>query len=127
MRCRHGADSTCSGMSSTRMMTTTRDIGDILGQCRPLLRRDLRGSVPIWRRVANASRTISLSPRVRYVHVHSGETVAFRIGDKMLGWTFMVEPVGGGRSIDLSAIFPDLPQAKGVVVFIERSNLYRAG
>lgn len=77
--------------------------------------------------VANASRTISLSPRVRYVHVHSGETVAFRIGDKMLGWTFMVEPVGGGRSVDLSAIFPDLPQAKGVVVFIERSNLYRAG
>nr|WP_235185021.1 CzcE family metal-binding protein [Cupriavidus sp. SK-3] len=76
--------------------------------------------------VATASRTITLTSRVKY-HVYSGETVAFRIGYKMVSWTFAVDAVGGGRSVDMSSIFPDLPEAKGVVVFIERSNLYRAG
>lgn len=77
--------------------------------------------------VSHASRTIVLTLRVKYVHVYTGETVAFQTGDKTVTWTFAVDAVGGGRSVDMGAIFPELPQVKGIVVFIERSNLYRAG
>lgn len=77
--------------------------------------------------IAHASRTIILTPRIRYVHVYTGETVAFRIGEKEIGWMFTVPTIGGGQPIDMGSIFPDIPEAKGIAIFIERSNLYRAG
>nr|WP_235185022.1 CzcE family metal-binding protein [Cupriavidus sp. SK-3] len=75
--------------------------------------------------VETASRTISLTPRPKYVRVHSGETVAFRAGSKTVAWTFWVDHVQG-TSVDMSQIFPDLPEAKGVPVFIipQRSRNY---
>lgn len=39
-------------------------------------------------------------------------------------WTFM-EAIGGRPSVELSLIFPDLPEAKGVRVIIAPNTLYR--
>jgi len=59
--------------------------------------------------------------------VYTGETVAFRIGEKEIGWMFTAPTIGGGQPIDMGSIFPDIPEAKGIAIFIERSNLCRAG
>lgn len=72
-----------------------------------------------------ASRTIVLTPGMKSVTVASGETVAFKAGNRTIGWTFL-EAIGG-RSVEMNVIFPDLPEAKGVWVHIERSTLFTGG
>ncbi|KDP87185.1 heavy metal resistance protein CzcE [Cupriavidus sp. SK-3] len=74
--------------------------------------------------VDTATRTISLTPGMKYLRVDSGETIAFRAGSRTVGWTF-TEAIGGRSSVELSVIFPDLPEAKGIRVIIAPSPLYR--
>ncbi|SCU74730.1 Heavy metal resistance protein CzcE [Cupriavidus necator] len=74
--------------------------------------------------VETATRSITLRPGMRYVNVTSGETVAFRGGSKTVGWTFM-GTYGGRSSVELSVLFPDLPEAKGITAIIAPSPLYR--
>lgn len=74
---------------------------------------------------ALVSRTIVLTPGMKSVTVASGETVAFKAGSRTVGWTFL-EAIGG-RSVEMNVIFPDLPEAKGVWVHIERSKLFTGG
>ncbi|WP_367395194.1 CzcE family metal-binding protein [Cupriavidus sp. Agwp_2] len=74
---------------------------------------------------ALASRAIVLTPGMKSVTVASGETVAFKAGNRTVGWTFL-EAIGG-RSIEMNVIFPDLPEAKGVWIHIERSKLFTGG
>ncbi|WP_367395292.1 CzcE family metal-binding protein [Cupriavidus sp. Agwp_2] len=70
-----------------------------------------------------ATRAITLTADMKYLRVGSGETVAFRAGNKTVAWTFL-EAIGG-RSVDMSFIVPDLPEAKGIRVIIAPSPLYR--
>ena len=75
--------------------------------------------------VTSASRSIELTPATKYVQVHPGETVAFHAGDKKLGWTFVGSP-SQGSIVDMSQLFPDLPEARGIAVYIfpRRSRSY---
>ncbi|WP_367395235.1 CzcE family metal-binding protein [Cupriavidus sp. Agwp_2] len=75
--------------------------------------------------IGTATRTITLTPGMKYARVESGETVAFRAGNKTVGGTFL-EAIGG-KTVDMSFIFPDLPEAKGILVIVEPSTLYRGG
>ncbi|BDB30578.1 CzcE family metal-binding protein (plasmid) [Cupriavidus sp. P-10] len=75
--------------------------------------------------VSTASRTITLAPGMKYVNVDSGETVAFRAGSRTLAWTFL-ESIHGTSS-QLSVILPDVPEASGVKVYIERSKFLTGG
>nr|WP_255350635.1 CzcE family metal-binding protein [Cupriavidus sp. SK-3] len=70
--------------------------------------------------VSTASRTISLTPGMKYVNVNSGETVAFQTGSKTVAWTFL-ESIHG-TSARMSTIFPDVPEAKDTWVYIGRSS-----
>lgn len=72
-----------------------------------------------------ASRSITLTPGMRYVNVDSGETVQFQSGGQATAWTF-AEFIHG-TSVDLGVILPDMPNAKGVQVYIDRSSLYSGG
>lgn len=74
---------------------------------------------------SQASRIIDVKPGMRYVNVDSGETVAFRSGEKIVAWTFaqMVRD----KSVDLGLLMPDLPGSAGVRVYIERSDLFTGG
>ncbi|WP_340522830.1 CzcE family metal-binding protein [Cupriavidus necator] len=76
-------------------------------------------------RVESASRRVTLTPEIRTLRVASGETVAFRAGNRTVGWTFL-EAIGG-TSVDMSFIFPSLPEAKGILVIIEPSTLFGGG
>ncbi|MDR3379904.1 CzcE family metal-binding protein [Cupriavidus basilensis] len=75
--------------------------------------------------VSTTTRTVTLVPGMNYVNVASGETVAFRAGDKTVGWTFL-EAVGG-TSVDMRTIFPEMAQAKGIRVYIAPSQLFTGG
>lgn len=72
-----------------------------------------------------ASRIVDVKPGMQYVNVNSGETVAFRAGEKIVAWTFaqMVRD----KSVDLGLLMPDLPAGAGVRVYIERSDLFTGG
>ena len=74
---------------------------------------------------SQASRIIDVKPGMRYVNVDSGETVAFRAGEKIVAWTFaqMVRD----SSVDLGLLMPDLPGSAGVRVYIDRSDLFTGG
>ncbi|KDP87186.1 hypothetical protein CF70_002760 [Cupriavidus sp. SK-3] len=75
--------------------------------------------------IDTATRTITLTPAMKYARVDSGETVAFRAGNKTVAWTFL-EAIGG-KTVDMSFIFPDLPEAKGILVIVEPSTLFKGG
>lgn len=60
---------------------------------------------------------------MKYLPVGSGETVAFRAGNKTVAWTFL-EAIGD-RSVDMSFMFPDLSETNGIIVSIESSTLFR--
>ncbi|QOT80323.1 CzcE family metal-binding protein [Cupriavidus basilensis] len=75
--------------------------------------------------VSTTTRTVTLVPGMNYVNVASGETVAFRAGDKTVGWTFL-EAIGG-TSVDMRTIFPDVAQARGIRVYIAPSQLFTGG
>lgn len=72
-----------------------------------------------------ASRAVMLAPGLKSVNVASGDTVTFRSGAQEATWTF-AEFVHG-TSVDLGVLFPALPNAQGVGVYIERSKLYTGG
>lgn len=72
-----------------------------------------------------AARAVTLGPGLQYVNVASGDTVTFKSGAQEATWTF-AEFVQG-KSIDLGVLFPALPHAQGVRVYIERSKLYTGG
>lgn len=75
--------------------------------------------------VHTASRTIALTPGLRYINVASGETVAFKSGTEEIAWTF-AEFVHGS-TVDLGVLFPAFPNAKGVRAYIERSEVFTGG
>jgi hypothetical protein len=75
--------------------------------------------------VSTTSRTVTLKPGMNYVDVASGESVAFRAGDKTVGWTFL-ESIGA-RAVDMKTIFPDLAQATHIRVYIAPSKLFSGG
>ncbi|MDF3834150.1 CzcE family metal-binding protein [Cupriavidus basilensis] len=72
-----------------------------------------------------AARAVTLAPGLKYVNVASGDTVTFRSGAQEATWTF-AEFIHG-KSVDLGVLFPAMPNAQGVRVYIERSKLYTAG
>ncbi|WP_367395237.1 CzcE family metal-binding protein [Cupriavidus sp. Agwp_2] len=75
--------------------------------------------------VPTASRSITLTPGMKYVKVDSGETVAFKTGSQTVAWTFL-EAIHG-TSVQMSVIFPDVPEARGIQVHIERSKFLTGG
>ncbi|MDF3833956.1 CzcE family metal-binding protein [Cupriavidus basilensis] len=75
--------------------------------------------------IGNTTRTVTLAPGMNYVNVASGESVAFRAGDKTVGWTFL-EAVGG-TSVDMKTIFPEMAEAKGIRVYIAPSRMFSGG
>ncbi|MGY2491315.1 CzcE family metal-binding protein [Cupriavidus sp. CP313] len=72
-----------------------------------------------------ATRTVVLTPGMNSVRVNSGETVAFRVGEKAIEWTF-IEALNGG-SLELALLFPEAPQANGVYVYISPSQIFTGG
>lgn len=74
---------------------------------------------------SRVTRVVDVKPGLRYVNVDSGETVAFRAGDKISAWTFaqMIRDT----SVDLGLLMPDLPGSIGVRVYIDRSDLFTGG
>ncbi|WP_367395253.1 CzcE family metal-binding protein [Cupriavidus sp. Agwp_2] len=72
-----------------------------------------------------ASRAVTLAAGLKSVNVASGDTVTFRSGAQEATWTF-AEFIHG-TSVDLGVLFPALPNAQGVRVYIERSKLYTGG
>lgn len=67
---------------------------------------------------AAADRTIVVGKGTRHLNVVQLETVAIRVGDKTVNWTFDALPK---RSFPLSAI---IPGAEGVTVHVAESPLY---
>ncbi|WP_084004235.1 CzcE family metal-binding protein [Cupriavidus pauculus] len=72
-----------------------------------------------------AARAVTLAPGLKSVNVASGDTITFRSGAQEATWMF-AEFVQG-KSVDLGVLFPALPNARGVRVYIERSDLYIGG
>ncbi len=72
-----------------------------------------------------ASRTIALGPETKSVTVASGESVTFRAGSQSASWTFL-ESIGA-QAVNLSVLFPDLVGAKDVWVYIQPSEVFKAG
>ncbi|MDE4922472.1 heavy-metal resistance protein CzcE [Cupriavidus metallidurans] len=74
---------------------------------------------------SRVTRIVDVKPGLRYVNVDSGETVAFRSGEKISAWTFaqMVKDT----SVDLGLLMPDLPGSAGVRVYLDRSDLFTGG
>ncbi|AMR78390.1 hypothetical protein A2G96_11960 [Cupriavidus nantongensis] len=72
-----------------------------------------------------AARAVTLAPGLKSVNVASGDTVTFRSGAQEATWTF-AEFVQG-KSVDLGVLFPAMPNAQGVRVYIERSKLFTGG
>lgn len=68
---------------------------------------------------ATPVRTIVVGKDTRHLNVVRLETVAIRIGDKTINWTFDVLPQ---RNFPLSQI---IPGADGVTVYVAESPLYR--
>ena len=74
---------------------------------------------------SRVTRIVDVKPGLRYVNVDSGESVAFRAGEKTSAWTFaqMIK----NTSVDLGLLMPDLPGSAGVRVYIDRSDLFTGG
>ncbi|MBD5803829.1 hypothetical protein AZOA_32700 [Azoarcus sp. Aa7] len=68
---------------------------------------------------ATPARAITIGKDTRYLNVVQLETVAIRIGDKTVNWTFDAFP---RRNFPLSEI---IPGADGVTVYVAESPLYR--
>ena len=72
-----------------------------------------------------ASRTVTVTPGMKYVNVASGDTVTFRSGEQEATWKF-AESIRG-TTVDLGILLPGMPNAQGVRVYIERSRLFTGG
>ena len=70
---------------------------------------------------AAPSRTVTVNADTSYVNVTRLETVALKIGDKTVNWTF---DTLGTNSFPLSKV---VPGADKVTVYLEESPLYRSG
>ena len=70
---------------------------------------------------ATPSRTVTLNADTRYIKVTRLETVALKVGDKTINWTF---DTFGTNSFPLSKL---VPGADKVTVYLEESPLYRSG
>lgn len=89
--------------------------------------------VPAWKNpislygqpaaVAEATRTIDLAQAGGWINLETGETVAFRSGDRIAAWSFA--PAVRHRTVQLSQLLPELPQADTVRLYLERASLYR--
>jgi len=66
--------------------------------------------------VSTASRTITLAPGMKCVNVNSGETLAFKAGSRTVAWTFLQS--SHGTSSQMRTIFPDVPEASGIKVYV---------
>ncbi|WP_367395353.1 CzcE family metal-binding protein [Cupriavidus sp. Agwp_2] len=55
--------------------------------------------------VESASRRVTLTPGIRTLRVASGETVAFRAGNRTVGWTFL-EAIGGTSALTGASSLP---------------------
>lgn len=75
--------------------------------------------------IGTTTRTITLTPGMKYVNVASGESVAFQAGEKTVAWTF--KEAIGGASVDMKTIFPDVAEAKGIRAYIAPSQIYMGG
>lgn len=71
------------------------------------------------------TRTVDIAPTTHYVRVASGESVSIRVGTQTVNWTFL-EAINGS-TLNLALLMPDVPQARGVYVHVEPSEIYRAG
>lgn len=72
-----------------------------------------------------ASRTVAVTPGMKYVNVASGDTVTFRSEGQEATWKF-AESVHG-TTVDLGVILPGMANAQGVRVYIDRSHLFTGG
>ncbi|MGX6568669.1 CzcE family metal-binding protein [Cupriavidus necator] len=72
-----------------------------------------------------ASRTVAVTPGMKHVNVASGDTVTFRSGGQQATWKF-AESIRG-TTVDLGILLPGMPNAQGVRVYIERSQLFTGG
>lgn len=70
--------------------------------------------------LGTADRTIVIDKNTRSINVTRLETVAIQTGSKSTLWTF---DTLGTNSFPLSAV---LPEADGVMVYVEESPLYRS-
>ncbi|MCC4118140.1 CzcE family metal-binding protein [Aromatoleum toluclasticum] len=68
---------------------------------------------------ATPGRAIVVGKETRYLNVEQLETVAIRVGDRAVIWTFDAFP---RRNFPLSKI---IPGAEGVTVYVAESPLYR--
>lgn len=66
-------------------------------------------------------RTVVIDRSTRHLNVVQFETVAIRVGDKTMNWTFDAYP---RRNFPLSKI---IPGTDGVTVYVEESPMYRGG
>ena len=70
-------------------------------------------------------RTVALTPGMKYVSVASGATLTFRSGGQEATWKF-AESIHG-TTVDLGILLPGMPNAQGLRVYIERSQLFTGG
>ncbi|SPK76023.1 exported protein of unknown function (plasmid) [Cupriavidus taiwanensis] len=72
-----------------------------------------------------ASRVITLGKETNQITVASGETMTLHAGGQSVSWTFFesIEP----QFLNLSAPFPNLEGAENVWMYIQPSEVYRAG
>ncbi|WP_316149975.1 CzcE family metal-binding protein [Cupriavidus sp. BIC8F] len=72
-----------------------------------------------------ASRTVAVTPGMKYINVASGDTVTFRSGEQEATWKF-AESIRG-TNVDLGVLLPGVPNAQGVRVYVDRSHLFTGG
>ncbi|WP_354677206.1 CzcE family metal-binding protein [Cupriavidus plantarum] len=72
-----------------------------------------------------SSRTVAVTPGMKYVNVASGDTVTFRSGEQEATWKF-AESIHG-TTVDLGILLSGMPNAQGIRVYIERSQLFTGG
>ncbi|WP_434032992.1 CzcE family metal-binding protein [Cupriavidus sp. a3] len=72
-----------------------------------------------------ATRTVAVIPGMNFVNVASGDSVTFRSEGQEATWKF-AESIRGA-TVDLGVLLPDMPNARGVRVYIERSHLFTGG
>lgn len=70
---------------------------------------------------ATPSRTVTVNADTRYINVTRLETVAVKVGDKTVNWTF---DTLGTNSFPLSKV---VSGADKVTLYLEESPLYRSG
>lgn len=76
-------------------------------------------------RADTVSRTVTIDPGTRYVTVASGESVAIRVGDQTVNWTFL--QALNGATMPLRVLMPGVRQARDIYIHVAPSDVYSAG